>query len=175
MTTFASIAGGIALVLCCVLAVAMTAFRLPGTWLMVAVGVVYPWLLDWKPFGWGVPAILAGAALVGEVVELLMSAVLARKAGASRHAQWGGLIGGILGMILLSFLVPIPVVGTIAGAFVGCCLGAALAELYVRRSLGQGAKVGVFSGIGFALGTAAKTTIAMMMAGLLLVMAFRGA
>ena len=108
---------------------------------------------------------------MGEVIELAASAVIARRAGASGRAAWGGLIGGIAGMFLLSFLVPIPIVGTMIGALLGCFSGAMIAELSVRRQLASGTKVGLFSALGFVLGTVTKVAIALVMSGILLTLA----
>jgi len=91
----------------------------------------------------------------------------ARRAGGSRQAAWGGMIGGIVGMLSLSFLVPIPIVGTMIGALVGCFAGATIVELAVRKRLAQGTRVGLFAAMGFALGTAAKVAVALVMSGLL--------
>jgi len=163
----------ILLALCCLAGVATTAVRLPGTWWIVATALLFAWLMGTEVIAWGLVGVLALAALVGEVIETLMSALLAKRVGASRHAQIGGILGGFLGMIFLSFLVPVPLLGSIMGALLGCCGGAATAELYVRRRLGQSTRVGLASAIGFALGTAAKTTIALVMAALLVGTAIR--
>ncbi|UCC31200.1 MAG: DUF456 domain-containing protein [Phycisphaerales bacterium] len=158
----------IGLVLCCCLAVALTALRLPGTWLLIAIMLGYGWLSDWRGVGLLMVAVLCGLALIGEAVELLASVFTAKKAGASRQAAWGGLAGGLVGMIFLSFLIPVPLVGTLVGALLGCFLGAALAELAMRKKLAQGTKVGFFSALGFALGAAAKVAIALAMSAVLL-------
>ena len=156
------------LVLCCCLAVVLTALRLPGTWLLIAVTLVYGWLSDWRGVGLVMVAVLCGLALIGEAVELLASVFTAKKAGASRQAAWGGLAGGLAGMILLSFLVPVPLLGTLVGALLGCFLGATLAELAMRKKLTQGTRVGFFSALGFALGAAAKVAITLAMSAVLL-------
>lgn len=165
------------LVACCLLSILLTAVRMPGTWLIVAAALGYGWWTGWDPIGWGVIAVLAGIALAAEAVEIVMSVVTAKKAGASRQAAWGGLIGGFAGMIFLAslFSLPFPVIGTMVGAsvgaLVGCFAGAMIAELAVRKKLVQGTKVGFFSALGFALGTATKTAIALAMSGLLLTFA----
>ena len=158
----------IGLVLCCCLAVALTALRLPGTWLLIVVTLGYGWLSDWQRVGLVMVAVLGGLALIGEAVELLASVFTAKKAGATRQAAWGGLAGGLAGMLLLSFLVPVPLVGTMVGALLGCFVGAALVELAMRKNLTQGTKVGFFSALGFALGAAAKVAIALAMSAVLL-------
>ena len=165
MLDIAIIAG---LGLCCLAGVLLTALRLPGTWLILVTALVYGWWTDFAEVGWVMIGALIGVALLGEAIELLASIFTARKAGASRQAAWGGLLGGILGMIFLSIPIFIPPIGTIFGALIGCFLGAAIAEYAVRKKLAQGAKVGFFSALGFILGTATKTALALLMAAVLL-------
>ncbi|MHC4698299.1 MAG: DUF456 domain-containing protein [Planctomycetota bacterium] len=155
----------VGLILCCLAGVVITAVRLPGTWLIVAAALAYGWWDHWARVSLVLVGVLAGIALMGEVIELLTSVLTARKAGASRRAGWGGLIGGIVGMFLFS--IPVPIIGTIVGALVGCFVGAMIAELSVRNELGQGAKVGMFSAAGFVLGMVAKLALALVMAGVL--------
>ena len=151
---------------CCLAGIVLTALRLPGTWLIVAGAAAFGLSRDWTGVSFVVLGVLFGIALLAEVVELLVSVVTARKAGASGRATWGGLIGGIVGMCVLS--IPVPLIGTIIGALLGCFGGAMIAELSVRGKFGQGAKVGLFAAIGFALGTAAKLALALVMVGILL-------
>lgn len=150
----------------CIIAILMTALRLPGTWLIVAAGAGYGWWNHWEPVDLTVLLILSGIAVFGELVELGMSVVTARKVGASRRAAWGGLIGGMVGMIVFS--IPVPLIGTVIGALMGCFAGAMIGELTVDHRLEQGAKVGFFSAVGFVLGTVAKLALAMVMTGVLL-------
>ncbi len=157
-----------ALILCCVAGLVLAVVRLPGTWVILLAAAGYGWWSHWERVGLWTVGALAGFALLGEAVEFVMSIWAARRAGASRQAVWGGLIGGFAGMLLLSFLVPIPVIGTIAGALLGCFAGAASGEWFVRRRVGQGAKVGSFAAIGFAAGMAAKLAVALVMSALVL-------
>ena len=154
------------LLLSCTLGLLMTAVRLPGTWLIVLTAVGYGWFTGWERVSGVTVILLAAAATVGEIVEFVASMVTAKRAGASRQAAWGGLIGGFAGMILFS--IPVPILGTLVGAILGCFVGAAVTEFIVRRKVGQGTKVGLFAAIGFVLGTATKTAVALGMAGLLL-------
>ncbi|MCH7808016.1 MAG: DUF456 domain-containing protein [Planctomycetes bacterium] len=157
----------IALVLWCLVGVAMTALRLPGTWLIIAGALLYGWWADWVGVSTWILALLVISAIVAEFLELLASVFTARKAGASTQAAWGGFLGAILGMFFLSFLVPVPFLGAMVGALVGCFGGAMIAELSVRRRVGQGTKVGLFSALGFVIGMVTKMAIAMGMAGAL--------
>lgn len=157
----------VVLVALCVTGLVMTALRLPGTWLILAVAVAYAWHGDWSEIGGGTLVALGGMALLAEAVEFFASVMTARRVGASRQAGWGGLIGGIVGMIFLS--IPVPVIGTMVGAVAGCFLGAAVAELAVRKHVGQGARVGLLAALGMILGTATKMAIALAMCGLLVI------
>lgn len=153
----ASVAAG------CMIFVALTVFRLPGTWLIFIMATAYDGWNDWTRLGpWWLGALVTGA-LLGEIVETLGSMELARRAGASRQAVWGAIIGGFVGMIFLSFLVPVPLLGTLIGALAGCFAGAALVEVVVRERWAHGARVGVFAAAGFVLGSMLKTSIAIAM------------
>lgn len=156
----------VAVAVVCLAGIGLTAFRLPGTWLIVATALGHAWWSDWTRPGTLVLGMLIGAAATGELAELLLSVLTARGVGGSRQAAWGGLIGGFLGMFFLTF-IPIPVVGSMIGAILGCFTGAMIGELHARREFGQGTRVGVFSALGFVLGAATKLAIAMAMAGLL--------
>ncbi len=151
----------------CLIAVAATAVRLPGTWLILGGALLYGWWAEWVGVGGWIIAALVLCAVVAEAAEMFASVVTARKAGASKRAAWGGFIGAFLGMFLLSFLVPIPLVGTMVGALVGCFTGAMIGELSSRREVVQGTKVGFFSALGFVIGMVTKMAIAAAMAGLL--------
>jgi hypothetical protein len=152
------------LILVCLISVLATAFRLPGTWMIVVAALVYGWFDGWERISVTWILILAGLALLGEAIELLAAFVTARRAGATRQAAWGGLIGGILGMFLLS--VPLPLLGTFIGAILGCFIGAAITEVVIHHGVQQSARVGFFSAIGFAIGAAAKVGLALAMAGI---------
>ncbi len=153
------------IVLGTLLCVAMTAFRLPGTWLLLGLSIGFDAWCGWQRFGFRLLAFLAGAALLAEIAETLTSAWFARRAGASAAAQWAAVLGGFAGMVFLSFLIPVPLVGTVFGALVGCFLGAAITEIVARERVGHGANVGLFAALGFAVGSTIKTGIALVMAG----------
>ena len=154
--------------LVCALGLVLTALRLPGVWLIVLEAVAYGWWTEWEHIGIGFLLLMIAIGIVGEASEQLMSVLTARRAGASKRAAWGGLIGGFVGMFLLSFLIPLPIVGSMFGALLGCFIGALIGELSVRRQLAQGTRVGLFSALGFVLGTVTKLAIAFLMAGILL-------
>jgi hypothetical protein len=153
----------IGLVLVAVVGIMLAAFQLPGTWLILATAILYDWHYGWQRLGWKWLLALGVIAAIGELLEMLASVAMARRAGASRRAAVGSLIGGFAGMILLS--VPVPIIGTILGGLIGCFAGALLGELSLHDNLHTGAKVGIFATFGRLMGMMAKTAAAMVIAG----------
>ncbi len=154
----------IVLVLIAFAGLLLAALQLPGTWLILAAAAGYDWYYGWERFGWTwlVPLVLvAGAA---ELFEFLAGALVARMGGASRRASIAALVGGVLGMIFLS--IPLPVVGVIVGGLIGCFGGALLAELSLKKDVLTGTRVGVFAVAGRLLGTVAKISAAVVIAGI---------
>lgn len=156
----------------CLLAVVATVVRLPGTWVIVAAAAAYGWLHAWAHVGPTLILILLGVAVFGELVELGVSVVAAKRAGASNRAGWGALIGGFVGMFVFS--LPMPFVGTMFGALVGCFVGALIAELTVKQEFAHGTRVGTFAALGFVMGIVTKVALAMMMSVALLGVATYG-
>jgi uncharacterized protein YqgC (DUF456 family) len=153
-----------ALVLVCGLGVILCVFRLPGTWIIVAAGLVDQALRQW-PKMW-ILYVLIAVAVISEIVEFAMGGIVARRAGGSRASTWGGLVGGLVGVFIFS--IPLPLIGSVIGALLGSFLGAAIVEVHVQQRLAQGARVGYFAAIGMALGIASKIAAAMLMSALLI-------
>lgn len=142
----------------CLVGVVLSAVRLPGIWLIAGGAALMGWLSQWQLIGFTPTLWVLGLAVLAEILEFLMSAMITRRAGGSRKAAWGSLIGGFAGLLFLS--IPLPIIGSIIGALLGCFLGAAIGELSVRGSLTHGTRVGVSAAIGFAIGTATKVALA---------------
>lgn len=138
------------------LGVLLIPFGLPGNWLIAAVGLLGPALgLGWAPFG-----VLLAAAVVAEILELVLALKTAKKAGAGRSGQWGAFFGGILGAIFATPLIPIPILGTLLGAAIGAFLGAVAFELtFAQRREGELVQIGVGAFLGILFGKGAKMAI----------------
>lgn len=147
----------------CIGGVLLSAVRLPGIWLIVAMALLFGVLSDWVLIGVQPLLWIFGLAVLAEILEFAMSAITTHHAGGSRRAAMGSLIGGFLGLIFLS--IPLPIIGSIVGALAGCFIGAAVGELTHRgllskQTLQHGTRVALFAAIGFAAGTATKVGIA---------------
>jgi uncharacterized protein YqgC (DUF456 family) len=152
------------LVVACLAGVLLAVVQLPGTWVILAAAVAYSWHGDWARLTPTVLGVLAALALVGELVEFAASALVVRRAGASRRAGWYALGGGFVGMFVFS--LPLPVIGTIAGGVIGCFVGAVIGEMTVRDDMMGAARVGLLAAAGRALGTMGKLLVAVAMAAL---------
>jgi uncharacterized protein YqgC (DUF456 family) len=149
----------------------LAAMQLPGTWLVLAAAIGFDAYHGWQAMGWKWLLGLGAAALTAEVIETGASYVIARKGGASRRAGICAVIGGLAGMVLLS--LPIPIIGTILGGMFGCFLGALAGELSLQKDLAAGTRVGILATIGRLVGMMAKTSAALVIAGISLVLAAR--
>jgi uncharacterized protein YqgC (DUF456 family) len=161
----------ILLALFCLTGVVLSAFMLPGLWLMVAASAVYALLTRADYVGHKALLALFLLALTSEILEIALSGAAAKAAGGSRRAVVGGIIGGILGGIFLSF-IPIPILSTVAGICLGSFLGAAGFELLGGENPLQALRVGVGAASGRFMGIVVKILIGMAMLLLTLIAAW---
>ncbi len=152
-------------------AVILTVMQLPGNWCIVAVTALVAWLLPDKTrfdIGWPTVGVVAGLALLGEVIELFAGAAAAKKQGASRRALWLSLLGGIVGAIFgAGGGSVVPVLGTLIGVLVGgaagAFLGGYLGETWKGRDDVQALAVAKSVAIGRTIGTLAKLSLGVVM------------
>lgn len=143
-----------------VLAVLLVAAGLAGTILpglpgapLVLAGLVLAAAADgFVHTGWPTWVVLGllGVASVG--VDLLASALGAKRFGASPRALVGAALGALVGLF---FGLP----GLVLGPFVGAVLG----EYSARRNLAQAGRAGVGTFLGLLFGAAAKAALALAM------------
>lgn len=154
--------------LVCGLAIILMNF--PGLWLMAAAAGLYAVITpEHYLWPWGIVTVLAFCVL-GEVMELIVRAGGAKKAGGSRRAMWLGLLGGLLGGILLS--IPVPVIGTVAGVCIGAFAGAMIGQLTVHNDFEHSARVGFGAAKGTLLGILVKLCVGFVLLIVVAVKAF---
>ena len=127
---------------------------LPGAPLVLG-GLVLAAAIDgFTHVGWPTWILLGllGAASLG--VDLLASALGARRFGASPRALLGAALGALVGLF---FGLP----GLLLGPFVGAVIG----EYSARRNLRQAGRAGVGTFLGLVFGAAAKAALALAMVG----------
>ena len=154
---------------------AVTWLGMPGNWLMVAAAAAdAAFAPAGAAIGWKVVAGLLALAALGEILELLLGAAQAAKAGGTRRtaalAVLGSLAGGILGMILG---LPIPLIGFFVAAVLfaglGAMAGAILGEISAGRDLGRSWRVGRAAFYGRLLGTLGKVLVGAVMIGVIVI------
>lgn len=132
---------------------------LPGVPLMLLGMFIAAWIDSFARIGPWTLAILSALTLLSVVIDILASALGAKRVGASRQAVLGAAAGGVLGIFL-----GLP--GLILGPFVGAVAG----ELLARRRLSRAetrvaVNIGLAAWVGFLVGTVAKLAIAFAMLG----------
>ncbi len=128
---------------------------IPGAPMLFAGLVCAAWAERFRYVGWKTLAVLAVLALSTYGIDLLTTAVGAKRFGASKRAIVGALAGGLVGVF---FGIP----GLLLGPFVGAAIG----ELSVRRDLPRAARIGVGATAGLLVGALAKLAIGVSMVGL---------
>lgn len=163
--------GAVVLVLGSLFAWCLTVLQLPGNWLIVLLAALAAWLIPEETrfsISWLTVAIVFGSAVVGEVLELAVGTVAAKKRGASRRAVWLALVGGIVGaMSGAGGGSIVPVIGTLfgilAGGAGGAFVGAYVGETWKGRSEEQAVAVGRAVAIGRTLGVLGKMIVGVAM------------
>jgi uncharacterized protein YqgC (DUF456 family) len=134
---------------------------LPGAPLVLAGLVVAAWAEDFAYVGVPTLILLGVLTALTYVIDLVTSALGAKRVGASKYALWGAVLGGLVGAF---FGIP----GILLGPFVGAVAG----ELVAGRSVKQAGKAGVASWIGFLVGTVGKLALLFAMIGVFVVARF---
>lgn len=113
----------------CLAGLILTPLGLPGNFIMIGGALVHNLIVWSMEISWLRLAVALGLAVVGEILEWILSVQVTRKRGASGKAVVGAVIGGIIGAIVGT---PVPIIGTVIGLFLGVFLGAFIME-YVEK------------------------------------------
>lgn len=145
--------------------VALLVLGLPGTWLLLLTCAVAEWFVSGpeRLFSRETLLVLAGIAIVGEIIEFGAGVVGTKKFGGTRNGAIGALVGSIVGGIAFSFFIPVPVIGTLIGACLGAAAGSIVMELRGGRTTDEALRAGVGAGVGRFSGTVAKIAIGVIM------------
>ena len=133
---------------------------LPGLPLVFAGMLLAAWAGGFEQVGGWTIAVLALLTLLSLGIDLMATAMGAKRVGASKPALIGAVLGTFAGLLF-----------GIVGVFVGPFVGALLGELvWLRgvggRQLGQATKVGLGTWLGIVVGTVLKLGVAFVMVGL---------
>lgn len=126
----------------------------PGIPLVFAGLVLLAWAENFAYVGWLTLSLLGVLALLSYGIDLLASALGARKFGASPRAVAGAALGALAGLF---FGLP----GIVLGPFVGAVIG----EFSQRATLKAAAHAGVGATLGLLFGALLKIALAFSMLG----------
>jgi uncharacterized protein YqgC (DUF456 family) len=148
-------------------------FTLPGNWVLLGLVALFAYFVpevSGRGVTWTTVGIIAGLAVIGEIIEFVAGAAGAAKQGASRRSILLSLVGGIAGSILGATAgIPIPIIGSLIGALsggsVGAFAGAYLGETWKERPHATGVAVGKAAFVGRLWGTVGKFAIGAAMLG----------
>jgi len=85
-----------------VLGLAIIPFGLPGMFLIIGSILIYAILTDFSAgVGLGLFVVLCILTVVGETADNILTAIGARRFGATRGSMWLSFAGGLLGAILI--------------------------------------------------------------------------
>ena len=134
---------------------------LPGVLLVFAGLLLAAWSEGFEYVGPVALMLMAFIAILSYVVDVVASALGAKKTGATPQAIWGAALGALFGVF---FGIP----GILLGPFIG-----AMAVQYLQdRDMVQAGKVGIGAWIGMAVGTALKLALVFVLIGMYVLMRF---
>jgi uncharacterized protein YqgC (DUF456 family) len=136
----------------------LTAFTLPGLWLMLGAAALYALFTHGQFLGWHVLLVLLITASAAEVGEIYLGGAGAKAAGASKWGIIGGFIGAIVGGIFLTF-VPVPILNHVVGICLGTFLGAFGVEMLLGKPLNSSLRIGMGAARGRLFGIVGKLVV----------------
>ena len=157
------------LVIICILGLLVVPLGIPGIWVIPLVALAYRFLPIPIEFSWIIILVLAGLALLAEILEYYLGAKSASKAGATKWGVIGAIIGGIAGAVIG---VPIFLVGSVIGMFIGAFLGAFIVEFFIKENIEKAFKAGIGAFKGRVGAILVKELIGLVMTLILVISAF---
>lgn len=119
---------------------------IPGVPLAAVGALLAGWLTGFENLGLTALLIIAGLAVLAQVLDVVGGWIGTKYSGGSNAGVWGSIIGSLVGVIVA------PPFGFLPGAF----LGAFMFELVVDRSFAEAARSGLGSMLGALGGTFMK-------------------
>jgi uncharacterized protein YqgC (DUF456 family) len=118
----------------------------PGSWIALVSILIFDIATGFSTVGWVLLLVMAGIAVLGEIVESFLGLVYVAHKGATKWGVLGAFIGGLAGAIGGS--VVFPFIGSIVFGLIGAFAGAVLFEYVYYKSLERALQTGFFAFIG---------------------------
>lgn len=123
-----------------------TALGLPGNWILVAVALVVAISSRFTTMTWAYLLVCAGLAVLGELIESALGAIVVIRRGGTWWGVLGSVVGGLVGAVAGAGVAP--PVGAVLFGFVGAFGGAVAGELVTQRRLEPALRIGFWSFVG---------------------------
>jgi len=118
----------------------VSVFGIGGTFLVFAGAALYNLITwSWTVHEWTL-GILLFIAVLGEILEWVLSVYGGKKAGMSNWTLVGFILGAIVGLFVG---VPILLIGPVVGAFIGAFVGAFLFSFVENKDLSKAFNAGI--------------------------------
>ena len=142
---------------------------LPGAPLIWLGVFVWGWANGFHAFGWPTLLVLAGLAALSWCSDLVVTTLVARKAGAG----WLGVLAAIAGGVAGAFLggVIIPVAGAVIGTLIGAATAMLLIEYRAKRDWGLAWQAAGAYILGYVVSSIVQLAICLVMIGVFVVQA----
>ena len=141
-------------------------FGLPGTIIILLCVFIYA-LLTHFGGGIGVPFFisLCVLTLLAETADHWLSAIGARRYGASTASMWLSFLGGLIGAIMIGgpLVVVFGPIGPVVGGFLGAFAAVVAYELYSRKNLQEALRAGWGTFLGRMAGMVLKLVLSVAM------------
>lgn len=145
---------------------ALTLFGLPGNWILVGSAAAFAYFFPVEGahgLSWTLVAVLAGLALLGEILEFIAGAAGVARGGSKRGAFLaviGSFIGSLVGAVVG---IPIPVIGSFVAILIfssiGAMAGAIAGEMWKGKDSYQTLKIGEAAFWGRLFGSLSKIIV----------------
>jgi uncharacterized protein YqgC (DUF456 family) len=119
---------------------------LPGGWIALGAILVFDVATGFGTVGWVLLLVMAGIAVLGEIVESLLGLVYVARKGATKWGVLGAFVGGLAGAIFGTMVMPLA--GSIVFGLIGAFAGAVIFEYVYYRSLDRALQTGFFAFVG---------------------------
>jgi uncharacterized protein len=150
-----------ALYLLLLLGLAAIPLGLGGNFIILAAGLALALVTRFQTVSVSALLVMAGMVAVGEILEAILGALMARRHGASKWGMAGAFVGGIFGVVPGTAVMPI--LGSLVGSFLGSACGAVLFEWWHRRRLDPSLRAGWGAILGRLTSTFIKMAIGLAM------------
>ncbi|MDD5718380.1 MAG: DUF456 domain-containing protein [Candidatus Krumholzibacteria bacterium] len=137
-----------------------------GTFVVLGLAFVHALVTGFAPIGWPLLGVLAGIAVLGEVIEFILGNFYAVGRGASAPGAIGAFLGGTVGG--LSLMAALPPIGAVMGSFAGAFIGGVLGEWWRQRRLEPSLRIGSHAFVGRVLAIVVKHALGLAMVALVL-------